>query len=182
MSEFEKKTLAYAINTAFVFTMLGLIKAESWAESWGWNWNNWTIWIFFFVVIVVNFSLLAIFRLWNVPEDGGMREYFREDHLTEREKLLSYKATARTVAGFFLTILLLVIGSIFIFGVIFDRKIELTLNSMHIFEMFVLPFLAFVSIRCFVLFVYLRNERLSDCQTQLEPQESEPYQSEPRTQ
>ena len=184
MSEFEKKTLLYALNMSYGFIWMGVIVVERWVERWteaqGGSWNSWTKWIIFFVATVVYLTLSKIFGLWNVPEDGGIREYFRENHLTEREKLLSYKATARTVSAFFLTILLFVVGSILIDGIICDREIELTLDSSHVVLMFIFLFLAFVAIRCFILFIYLRKERLRDCKTQPELQESELRQSEPR--
>ena len=152
MSPFEKKTLAYVICWASAFMLLGPAFALR---------DSWIVWLILCVVIVVQSTLYTIFGLWNLTEvSGGFREYFREDNLTEREKFLLYKSITRTVSAFFLTIVFLTVGYILVNGLIYERFIELTIDNRRILTAFPLLFIAFLTVKSSILFVYIRNERL----------------------
>jgi len=91
MSEFEKKTLSFTIDWSFFFFLVMTTRLD-WRDDFGWH--------VICGAAIVFCLLYSFFGLWTISwrVAAGI---FREDNLTEREKFLSYKATARTVPVFF---------------------------------------------------------------------------------
>ena len=158
MSEFEKKTLAYVILWVYFLAVFG-------TRSGVLGMKNYAA-VVFCVATPVCLILFTFFELWSVGNG-----YFRENDLTEREKFLYYKSSTRAVFTFFTMIMSLGCGYVFIN----NHEIELTIKNANFVQIVILFMIAFAAIQSLILFIYLRNERLRDCQTQPEPQESETH-------
>ena len=143
MSEFEKKTLCYAFlwtwflilfPPQFFFGPFGLISFHSLGVVGG---------------LLVIFVLNSFFGLWGVW-DGG--PYFLDNNLTEREKFLSYKATNRTLIVF-------VLASVICYGYFVATAGE-TVDSRYIRAKYCTTIVAFLAVKSYVLFAFLRGERI----------------------
>jgi len=159
MSEFEKKTLLSAFfwmwwltvldSPYLLFTPKNIVFASEDTINWVWLIN-------FKVKIAVGGLLVigvlnSIFGLWQSfwSEEGGLFS----KKLTEQEKFLSYKATGRTLIVFaFVTCI-----ALFCSG-------QWTVSSRVIKDVFLMTVVAFMAAKSYVLFAFLRSERLRNLQ------------------
>ena len=158
MSEFERKTLSFAMSWSFFSFVVPTTRLD-------W-WGDFGLHVFCGATIV--FCLLfAFFGLWRSNcWDNGF--YFREDNLTEREKFLSYKETARTFPVFFLSVGVLLAGYGFI-DFFKENLTEWTVDVGDLLFMGMILFVMFAAIQSWILLAYLRNERLRNSPTDQEP-------------
>ena len=144
MSKFEKKTLCYAF-------------------LWSWLLILWPYPLFVecdrgFHLLIAAAGLLAcvvlnaVFGLW-----GGGGPYYQENNLTEREKFLSYKATSRTL-----------VVSVIVFWIAYSSATfyhkEWTVKWIDIGATFLTTSLVFMAVKSYVLFAFLRYERIQNPQ------------------
>lgn len=154
MSDFEKKTLSYAFcwtyflaifpHRVFLHTPINRLLDMTIAG----------------VGLLVLCILWTVFGLWKVGWNSG--GYFREDNLTEREKFLSYKATSKTLPVFIsVWVVVWTVWSCYL--TISGKEDKLIIDSLDIAVAFATTVIAFLAIKSYVLFAFLRKERLSQC-------------------
>ena len=145
MTEFEKKSLCYALTYVWFCLALLLPYCPEFLDDYHL--------LLLAGAFVILFLLYFAFGLWKTAWTCG--GYFREDNLTERELFLSYKATSRTLVFFLFLVVFAVIG-----GLIYEstNKHEPTYRFIDISGYVAVIMSAFLSVKSFVLYSYLRKE------------------------
>ena len=158
MTEFEKKSLYYALFYAW-FCLLFLLPYYRDFLDVGHHL------LLFAGAFVILFFLFTVFGLWKTAWTS--RGYFREDNLTEREQFLFYKATSKTLGFFTLGSSFAVMGG-FYYEIIkevnsegakkIEHEISVTCDILDIITCGMAIVIAFLCVKSFVLYTYLRKE------------------------
>ena len=160
MTEFEKKTLAYALLWTWLFVFFPVRMFIDMTSR-----PNLVPGLFIaggsLLVLCV---LYSAFGLWKTAWSGG--GYFREDGLTDREKLLSRQATSRALRAW----PVFIIGSFSFMALLFavtphgPMKFSVPLMTLAAMAVLTFAWLAFLAAKSYVLFAFLLGERLQSVQ------------------
>ena len=157
MTEFEKKSLCYALTYAWFCLAFLLPQCRDFLDDY-----HLLLLAGAFVILLL---LYYVFGLWKTAWTSG--GYLREDNLTERELFLSYKATSKTLVFFMLLSLFIISGGFFheiAIGLnpgnnkMSDIRFELTCDILDFFMYGMAIMSAFISAKSLVLYTYLRKE------------------------
>ena len=145
MSEFEKKTLQHVFLCAFMLT----------------TFSPHAFFPDMISMIIVSGGFLAfcvlcsIFGLWKISSYMSVIP-------TERERFLSYKATAKTFAAFFFIFIILHISTIIYLN---RTNKEWTVRFIDIAFAHSAIAIVFLTAKSYVLFAFLRGERIRNAKT-----------------
>ena len=145
MTEFEKKSLCYALTYVWICLLTLLPHCPEFLDDY-----HLLLLAGAFVVLLL---LYYVFDVWKTAWTSG--GYLREDNLTERELFLSYKATSKTLV-FFTFLVFFAIISVLIYKIMY--KYKPTYRFADISGYAVTIIFAFLSAKSFVLYTYLRKE------------------------